>query len=128
MAERNLCHERGCPVACCRNVHGEFAARADFFKKAFPQAKRVNSKEELLPKVRDQELGVYFFEDQSWIYFSISGDCPNLTQDLNCRVHGQRYHPAFCRNMIIDSGQCEEARELYTINNAILQHQQSRKW
>lgn len=82
-------------------------------------AQKVENEEELSFKIKNQEAGVYYFEDRSWVYFAVSGVCPNLGEDLDCKIHGERFYPRACINMIVGSDSCEDARILFPINQAI---------
>lgn len=90
--------------------------RSEFFRKAFPEALPTGSEEELKQKVKNQEHGVYYFEERGWIYFSVSGNCPNLTEDLSCKIHGERFYPRACINMIIKSLKCRDAQGVFKVN------------
>lgn len=72
--------------------------------------------EETFEKIKKQEYGVYYYFERSWIYFSVSGDCPNLRQDLSCRVHGQRFYPSFCTNMTVKSIECSNAQQIFKLS------------
>jgi hypothetical protein len=117
MAERNSCREVGCPAACCRNIHGQLASSTEYFLKMFPDATPVSSMEKTLEKIIKQEDGVYYYSERSWIYFSVSGDCPNLNGDLSCRAHGQRFYPSFCTNMVFKSIECNDSQQVFNLNS-----------
>lgn len=70
-----------------------------------------------MAKIKNQEYGVYYFAERSHIYFSISGDCPNLGEDLGCAEHGKRFYPAFCTNMKFGSIERRDSREIYKLNS-----------
>jgi hypothetical protein len=116
MSERNLCRELGCQGACCRNIHGQLASSTEYFLKMFPEATPVSSTEETLEKIKKQEHGVYYYPERGWVYFSVSGDCPNLKEDLSCRVHGQRFYPSFCNNMVFKSIECGDSQQIFKLN------------
>jgi hypothetical protein len=117
MPERNLCRELGCQGACCRNIHGQLASSTEYFLKMFPEAAPVSSMAEALEKIKKQEHGVYYYPERGWIYFSVSGDCPNLKDDLSCRVHGQRFYPSFCTNMTFGSIGCSDSQQIFKLNS-----------
>jgi len=117
MPEINPCRELGCPAACCRNIHGQMPVSKEFFLKAFPDAWEVFSEKETVEKIKNQEHGVYCFPDRGWIYFSISGDCPNLREDLSCLIHGSRFYPRFCTNMGVKSIDCYDSQEIFKLNS-----------
>lgn len=118
MTERNLCKEAACPAACCKNLTGRIPGSESFFLKAFPHAIPLNSEEELKEKVKKRETGVYYFSERSWIYFSIGGNCPNLLPDYNCKIHGERFYPKACLNMLIGSEDCHKAQELNSFSES----------
>lgn len=120
MTERNLCAENGCPAACCRNIHGHVAGRAEYFLKAFPNAQKVESVRELTEKIKSQELGAYFFEERGWTYFAISGDCPNLLPDFSCKIHEEKFYPKPCVNMRFNGDSCASSQDLYVSNLAVI--------
>ena len=117
MEERNTCRELGCPAACCRNIHGQVAGSKEFFLKAFPYACEVTPEEDLIGKIKNEEHGVYYFFERGWVYFAISGNCPNLTKNLNCNIHENRFYPNFCTNMVVNSLECRDSREIHKINS-----------
>jgi len=118
MPEKNVCLDANCPAACCRNIHGHMPSSEEFFLKMFPGAIPLTSGSETVAKIKNQEAGVYYFAERSHIYFSISGDCPNLMQDLGCAKHGKRFYPSFCTNMKSGSIECLDSREIYKLNLA----------
>jgi hypothetical protein len=116
MPERNICHDLGCKGICCGNDYGYVPVSKEWFLKAFPRATEVHSEEDTLEKIQKGINGVYYFADRGWLYFSISGICPNLSEDSECRIHNQRFLPRFCVNMIPDSAECHEAQRIYEKN------------
>jgi hypothetical protein len=119
MGERNSCRDLGCPAACCRNIHGQVAGSKEFFLKAFPDAFEVTPEEDLIGKIKNEEHGVYFYVRNGWVYFSISGNCPNLTENLDCACHSSRFYPNFCRGMKVDSLECYDSREIFKVNSLV---------
>lgn len=120
MTERNPCQEIGCLAACCGNIHGQFPKKDGFFHKAFPNAIRVDSEDETLEKIRSQEIGVYYFEDENWIYFAVSGVCQNLMEDLSCGIHSKPFYPKPCKNMVVGSRKCLDSQIIFQSNLEIL--------
>lgn len=118
--ETNLCRRAGCPAACCRNMYGDIPGSVDFFKQAFPDAEKLASEKELLQKVKNQEWGIYYFCERGHVYFSISGDCSNLNTDLSCKIHGERFYPRACINMLVNTDKCNETKEKYKTNLSVL--------
>jgi Fe-S-cluster containining protein len=116
MAERNPCKDSGCPASCCRNIAGHVFGSTEFFLKAYPNAIRLNSEDEVRDRIRRQEFGVYYFEDRGRVDFSVSGDCPNLMDDNSCNIHGQRFYPRACLNMVFGSMACGESKIKHQIN------------
>ncbi|HKC04327.1 MAG TPA: hypothetical protein VKC54_00425 [Patescibacteria group bacterium] len=114
----NPCRDLGCPAACCRNIVGHMPVSETFFLKAFPNAVRIDSTSEeyLRQKVKDREHGVYYFNERGWTYFAVSGSCPNLSEDFNCRIHGETFYPKACINMIVKSVPCLDSQEIYKAN------------
>jgi hypothetical protein len=110
MLERNPCKEMGCPAACCKNIAGHVKGRVDFFKRAFPGAIALESVDAVRQKIAHQEHGVYYFEERGRIDFAVSGNCPNLSADNSCNIHGQRFYPMFCFDMIVKSMECSDAQ------------------
>jgi hypothetical protein len=121
MNERNLCHEAGCVNECCNNIYGDIAGRAEFFLKAFPNATKIEEGtiDKLKEKIKNREIGVYYYEERGWVNFAISGPCPNISND-GCSVHKERFYPRACVNMERGSKGCFESRELYAINKEVL--------
>jgi hypothetical protein len=120
MTERNPCHELSCPAICCHNVIGSWATSEQYFLKDFPGATKLEKEEQLGEKVKNLESGVYYVVDRSWIYFSISGSCPNLDESNSCTIHESRSYPAMCRNMVPDSNTCKKAIEIFHNNLSLL--------
>jgi hypothetical protein len=117
MPERNLCLETGCKAACCRNMRGYLTGGKEFFQKLFPDSIEVSTGQETIQKITNQEPGVYFYTERGRVYFSISGDCPNLDEDFNCKKHGKRFYPGFCSNMVFGSVSCQDAKEILKLNS-----------
>lgn len=113
--ERNLCKESNCPAACCRNIEGHLPTSDERFLQAFPDAKLVEEVDILKQKIETQERGVFYTRWRGWIYFSISGVCPNLNEDFSCKIHGERFYPRACVNMLVESAECEDAKEIYKL-------------
>lgn len=119
MVERNPCHELGCPVACCRNIYSDYAVGEEWFKKAFPEAIKVGSSEELEGKKDPRRQNVYYYPHSGWIHFTVNGPCPNLDGNLNCRIHEERFFPNLCRKMIPDSDDCHDIQKRQAVLSAI---------
>lgn len=115
MPERNPCYDLGCAAECCRNTIGRMPLSESFFLKAFPEAFKIDSttEEDLKQKIRDQDPGVFYFIDHDWTYFSVSGVCPNLAEDINCKIHSETFYPHACARFVVKSMSCIDAREIY---------------
>lgn len=115
MPERNPCHDLGCLAECCRNIVGRIPVSENYFLKSFPEAVKIDStsKEDLKQKVRDQAGGVYYFVDRGLTHFSVSGVCPNLGEDFNCKIHDETFYPDACSRFVVKSMSCLDAREIY---------------
>lgn len=119
--ERNVCKEIGCPAACCRNIYGQAAGRSEFFRKAFPMATGTESIDELKMKIKNRESGVYYHENRGWVYFAISGDCPNLDSDVGCKIHGRNFYPKMCANLVFGGSECHTSQQVYKVNLKVFQ-------
>jgi len=86
------------------------------FLKIFPSALPVPTEDELIKNIISHKSGVYYFTDRSWLYFSVSGICPNLNQEMNCNVHNSNYYLAACRNMTPESEECAKSQLAFKKN------------
>lgn len=118
----NPCVESGCQASCCGNIRGRTEGSADKFKQAFPTAQSVATIDELSQKVRNREQGVFYSEKGGTTYFTVSGACPNLLPNNDCRIHEKRYYPQACMNMVMGSVDCQQARDLFVINARVSEH------
>jgi Fe-S-cluster containining protein len=116
MTEINRCHEQNCPAACCRNIYGYLPGTENYFLKVFPEATPVSDEGQLIENVKSHKSGVYYFADRSWLYFSVSGDCPNLDDTMNCKIHNSGSYLAACRNMVTGSEECEKSQSAHRKN------------
>lgn len=108
-----MCVESGCQAACCRNISGQMATTKEFFLNAFPMAELVDSPNTVIQKIVNHEEGVYYsILNNWWISFAISGVCPNLDSNFNCRIHESRYYQNVCKNMKNGSEDCIRAMEI----------------
>lgn len=102
MPERNLCHELGCPAACCRDIYMEYSGD---ITEHFPEAKMVDYYD--LDEMGAP--GVYYIKYQSKLLIRIVGKCPNLGEDFSCKIYDHR--PAACENFEIGNKLCLNKRK-----------------
>lgn len=109
MTERkeNICHQLGCPAACCRDVL--MVVTKDEINSCFPRAKQVRLSE-MDELWSSEQYGVYWCWDPLSQGFAIRivGECPNLTNDLSCGIYS--YRPKACADTPVGSSYCNNKR------------------
>jgi hypothetical protein len=114
MLEGNPCVASGCHGFCCQNIDLELTKFER--TRVFPNAKRVNTLQELARLKEEKKIGVFYSRyrrkhlgKSGFVVVSLNGPCPNRLPDDSCAKHEEREYAA--RNFEIGCDDCNAIRK-----------------
>lgn len=114
MGVENLCIEKGCPGACCRNVPIIMdGTQLGNFVDGIATQEVTLEQFQVIADIADiaTHEGVFFYDEQSGRYVvQVVGNCPHLDQSsFYCTRYKKR--PNGCRGIAVGSQRCASARQ-----------------
>lgn len=117
----NKCALAHCAGECCRDfVANYYPIDEKRFLEAFPNAIYISGlteENEIKKYVQPMDTNVYYYVGNDYIYFAVSGVCPNLNPQGSCQIHNKDFYPAPCDNLVPLSPSCFRKRQAFITNS-----------